>query len=199
MRGPREREGRGRKKGEIWVWVSLPFLVLRLLVGFEGFRTIRENCSLSIFLFFATEMESPSSTPNTPLVFLSSLFPSSNHPHPHPLTPTPNPRYDDIVAKMTPFLRGCGYQPKDLVFLPIAGLMGVNVMERVDPGVCGWYQGPALFEVLDKLEQLPRSSIAPFRMPIMDKYKGKGEERFLAFLGLFCLILYIFFVVMRFV
>jgi peptide chain release factor subunit 3 len=48
---------------------------------------------------------------------------------------------------MTPFLRTCGYQPKDFCFLPIAGLMGVNVNEKMGSSVCSWYDGPALFEV----------------------------------------------------
>ena len=31
-------------------------------------------------------------------------------------------RYDEIEGKLTPFLRGCGYNPKkDLLFIPISG------------------------------------------------------------------------------
>ena len=40
-----------------------------------------------------------------------------------------------------PFLKGCGYNPKkDLVFLPMSGLYGANVRDRVDPAKCSWYQ-----------------------------------------------------------
>ena len=37
--------------------------------------------------------------------------------------PAPAPcRYDEIEGKLTPFLRGCGYNPKkDLLFIPISG------------------------------------------------------------------------------
>lgn len=35
-------------------------------------------------------------------------------------------------------------------------------------------QGPALFELLDSIESQGRDSFAPFRMPIMDKYRCVG-------------------------
>ncbi len=41
---------------------------------------------------------------------------------------------------MTPFLRTCGYNPKkDLIFIPISGLYGVNMKEKVDKKLCSWY------------------------------------------------------------
>lgn len=49
-------------------------------------------------------------------------------------------RYDEIEGKLTPFLRGCGYNPKkDLLFIPLSGLMGLNMKERVPTEVCSWY------------------------------------------------------------
>lgn len=84
-------------------------------------------------------------------------------------------RYDEIEGKLSPFLRGCGYNPKkDLVYLPISGLMGHNMKERVPPAVCPWYSGESLFEVLDGIEPSNRDPYAAFRMPIMDRYKDMG-------------------------
>lgn len=41
-------------------------------------------------------------------------------------------RYEEIVTKLGPFLRGCGYNPKkDLEFLPISGLHGTNIKDPV--------------------------------------------------------------------
>lgn len=41
-------------------------------------------------------------------------------------------RYDEIVTKLGPFLRACGYNPKkDLEFLPISGLHGTNIKDPV--------------------------------------------------------------------
>ncbi|WIA14996.1 hypothetical protein OEZ85_001702 [Tetradesmus obliquus] len=84
-------------------------------------------------------------------------------------------RYDEIVKGLTPFLKTCGYNPKkDLTFIPISALYGHNVKERVTPDVCGWYDGPTLFETLDTVEVQQREPTAPFRMPIVDKYRDMG-------------------------
>lgn len=84
-------------------------------------------------------------------------------------------RYDEIEGKLTPFLRGCGYNPKkDVVFLPISGLFGSNMRQAVDPAKCPWYKGETLFEILDAIEPGNRDPYAPFRMPIMNKYKDMG-------------------------
>ena len=49
-------------------------------------------------------------------------------------------RYSEIKERLTPFLRGCGYNPKkDLVFLPISGLLGHNIQTPVDKSMCPWY------------------------------------------------------------
>ena len=49
-------------------------------------------------------------------------------------------RFDEIETKLTPFLRSCGYNPKkDLVYLPISGLFGHNMKDRVDKSKCDWY------------------------------------------------------------
>ena len=84
-------------------------------------------------------------------------------------------RYDEIETKLTPFLKGCGYNPKkDLIWIPLSGLMGHNMKEPVSKELCEWYTGPSLFQVLDAVETAQRDPLASFRMPIMDKYKDMG-------------------------
>lgn len=84
-------------------------------------------------------------------------------------------RYDDIVSKLTPFLRSCGYNPaKDFLFCPLAALSGGNVLSKPKPEVCDWWDGPTLFEALDSTEAPARDPMASFRMPVMDKYKDMG-------------------------
>lgn len=84
-------------------------------------------------------------------------------------------RYDEIENKLAPFLRSCGYNPKkDITYLPISGLLGHNMKERVGTDKCPWYNGQSLFEVLDSVATPPRDAFAPFRMPIMDRYKDMG-------------------------
>lgn len=84
-------------------------------------------------------------------------------------------RYDEIESKLTPFLRGCGYNPKkDLLYLPISGLMGLNMKSKVDTKLCPWYDGDSLFNVLDNIEAANRDPYAAFRMPVMDRYRDMG-------------------------
>ncbi|PKU75763.1 Elongation factor 1-alpha C [Dendrobium catenatum] len=84
-------------------------------------------------------------------------------------------RYDEIETKMIPFLKSSGYNArKDVHFLPISGLMGINMASRVDKKVCGWWDGPCLFQVLDSIEIPLRDPKGPIRMPIIDKYKDMG-------------------------
>ena len=84
-------------------------------------------------------------------------------------------RFDEIESKLAPFLRSCGYNPKkDIVYLPISGLMGLNMKARVPAERCPWYAGESLFEVLDGVEPAARDAFAPFRLPVMDRYKDMG-------------------------
>ncbi|KAJ1650974.1 translation termination factor GTPase eRF3 [Dispira simplex] len=84
-------------------------------------------------------------------------------------------RYDDIVQKLTPFLKGTGYNPKtDLEFLPVSGFTGANLKEPIDPKLCDWYKGPTLLDLLDNMKGVERKHTGPLRMPISEKYKDMG-------------------------
>ena len=55
-------------------------------------------------------------------------------------------RYDEIVSKLTPFLRSCGYNPKkDIIFLPMSGLLGQNIKDPAPTSACLWYKVGARF------------------------------------------------------
>ncbi|XP_024641755.1 eukaryotic peptide chain release factor GTP-binding subunit ERF3A isoform X2 [Medicago truncatula] len=84
-------------------------------------------------------------------------------------------RYDEIESKMIPFLKQSGYNvKKDVLFLPISGLIGANLKTRMDKSICPWWDGPCLFEALDSIEVPLRDPNGPFRMPILDKFKDMG-------------------------
>uniref|UniRef100_A0A061S9M0 G1 to S phase transition protein n=1 Tax=Tetraselmis sp. GSL018 TaxID=582737 RepID=A0A061S9M0_9CHLO len=84
-------------------------------------------------------------------------------------------RYDDVEKRLSPFLKQCGYNVKrDVKFVPISGLRGDNIKDRVDKSICPWYTGPSLFEILDEIEPLTRDPHGSFRMPVLDKYKDMG-------------------------
>ncbi|KAF9432207.1 translation termination factor GTPase eRF3 [Entomortierella beljakovae] len=84
-------------------------------------------------------------------------------------------RFDECVTKLTPFLKGSGYNMKnDVTFMPVSGYTGANIKARLDPKECDWYKGPSLLEYLDNLKIADRNLNAPLRMPISEKYKDMG-------------------------
>jgi peptide chain release factor subunit 3 len=84
-------------------------------------------------------------------------------------------RWDEIVSKVTPFLKQSGYNTaKHVQFVPISGLTGANVKDRLAPGVCSWYDGPSLLEMLDALSIPGREPDGPLRIPVLDKYTDRG-------------------------
>lgn len=85
-------------------------------------------------------------------------------------------RYDEIVAKIGPFLRQTGFASKDVHFMPISGFTGANLKDPLSPTVCPWYTGPSLLQFLDNLPSFDRRINLPFLMPISGKYRDMGTN-----------------------
>lgn len=85
-------------------------------------------------------------------------------------------RFDEIKEKLGPFLqKACGYDLQNNVkWVPISGLFGVNIKDRVDPRVCNWYEGEPLLTLFDHLPVPKRDRNGPIRIPILDKIKDQG-------------------------
>lgn len=84
-------------------------------------------------------------------------------------------RYDEIIDKLSPFLQGAGYNvKKDVIFLPISGLNGINIKTKLTTDVCPWYTGESLIGTLDALAPVTRNETGPLRIPVLDKYKDMG-------------------------
>ncbi|KAK4704284.1 peptide chain release factor subunit 3, partial [Phenoliferia sp. Uapishka_3] len=84
-------------------------------------------------------------------------------------------RYDEIVGKLSPFLKGTGYNLKtDVAFIPISGFTGANLKENVDKSVAPWVEGDSLLNYLDGMALLDRKNNAPLMMPISEKYADMG-------------------------
>ena len=60
-------------------------------------------------------------------------------------------------------------------FLPISGLQGANMKERLKPEVCPWYEGPSFFELLDALEPPDRDPKGPVRWEGGGRWGAGGE------------------------
>ena len=50
-------------------------------------------------------------------------------------------RFDEIVKGLTPFLKATGFIEENIVWIPISGMTGDNIMEPVDKKICDWYSG----------------------------------------------------------
>lgn len=84
-------------------------------------------------------------------------------------------RYDEIVEKLNVFLATAGYNvKKDIIYLPIAGLAGINIKDKLSSTVCNWYSGESLLGTLDALPPMQRNETGPLRIPILDKFKDMG-------------------------
>lgn len=84
-------------------------------------------------------------------------------------------RFEECTKKLTLFLRGLGYNPKeDLTFMPVSAQTTLGIKDRVPKDVCPWYDGPSLLEFLDGMQTLNRKLHAPFMMPVSAKYRDLG-------------------------
>ncbi|KDN46648.1 hypothetical protein K437DRAFT_235143 [Tilletiaria anomala UBC 951] len=83
-------------------------------------------------------------------------------------------RYDEIVGKLSPFLRSAGFAPKDVSYIPVSAFAGQNLKEPVPREVCSWYDGEPLLTFLDNLELGDRKISEPLKMPISEKYNDMG-------------------------
>ncbi|WFD31880.1 translation termination factor GTPase eRF3 [Malassezia sp. CBS 17886] len=83
-------------------------------------------------------------------------------------------RFDDICAKLTPFLRSAGFNPKtDMFFVPVSAYTGANLKEPAG-AVCPWYDGPPLLTYLDELALGDRKINDSLRLPVSEKYPDMG-------------------------
>ncbi|KAG8744427.1 translation termination factor GTPase eRF3 [Ceratobasidium sp. 414] len=90
-------------------------------------------------------------------------------------------RYNEIKDKLTPFLRGSGFNPKtDVNFIPVSAYTGANLKERAAGSVCSWYDpgwdrsGLPLLVLLDTMPMVDRKINGPVMMPVSEKYKDMG-------------------------
>ncbi|KAM0747560.1 hypothetical protein T439DRAFT_336500 [Meredithblackwellia eburnea MCA 4105] len=84
-------------------------------------------------------------------------------------------RYDEIVGKLSPFLKGTGYNLKtDVQFIPVSGFTGANLKDDVDRKVAPWVEGVSLLNFLDNMPIQDRKNNAPLLMPISEKYPDMG-------------------------
>ncbi|MHA2187814.1 MAG: translation elongation factor EF-1 subunit alpha, partial [Candidatus Thorarchaeota archaeon] len=82
-------------------------------------------------------------------------------------------RYNEVKDEVGGFLKGIGYKPKDIHFIPTSALSAANLKERTKD-ITPWYDGPCLLEALDEVTLPPKPTDKPLRVPINDVYSIKG-------------------------
>jgi elongation factor 1-alpha len=81
-------------------------------------------------------------------------------------------RYNEVKAGVGNLLKNIGFNVKNVDFVPVSAMKGDNIIEKSDK--TPWYDGPTLFEALDKLTVPEKPLDKPLRLPIQDAYKIKG-------------------------
>lgn len=81
-------------------------------------------------------------------------------------------RYNHIKAVISGFLKKIGYDPVKILFVPLSGWTGDNMLEKSEN--MNWYKGPTLIEALDTITPPKRPTEKPLRVPIQDVYKIGG-------------------------
>ncbi|XP_020903815.1 elongation factor 1-alpha [Exaiptasia diaphana] len=104
--------------------------------------------------------------------------------------PYSEPRFNEIKKEVSNFLKKTGYNPKAVIFVPISGWHGDNMIEPSTkmPWFKGWTveqvlekgkepkvsKGNTLLEALDTIIPPKRPTDKPLRLPLQDVYKIGG-------------------------
>jgi len=84
-------------------------------------------------------------------------------------------RYDEIQGIVEPFLLSIGFVKDRITFLPISGLLAVNLDKPAEePLLKKWYSGKCLVELLDEVKLPQRPINKPLRVSIYDHYKSSA-------------------------
>ncbi len=81
--------------------------------------------------------------------------------------------YEKVKNDVINLLKGIGYDVSKIPIIPASSYFGDNLVKKSEK--MSWYNGPTLFEALDKLEVPPKPVDKPLRLPIQDVYTITGH------------------------
>jgi len=81
-------------------------------------------------------------------------------------------RFEGVKKAVSALLKASGWKIDDVPFVPLASLMGDNVVKKSDK--MSWYSGPTLLEAINNLKVPQKPTELPLRMPIQDVYNITG-------------------------
>lgn len=93
-------------------------------------------------------------------------------------------RFEEIVKKLSIFLKSSGFKDSDVTFVPLSGWTGENLIVPNNPPL-PWYQkdgnssngvirGATLIDLIDRLKPPERPMSKPFRLCITDIFRATG-------------------------
>src|SRR3989344_7350523 len=81
-------------------------------------------------------------------------------------------RFEKVKTEITSLIKGVGYKPEKVQFVPAAAFLGDNIVKKSDK--MAWYTGPTVIEQIDKLESPQKPTELPLRLPLQDAYNITG-------------------------
>jgi elongation factor 1 alpha-like protein len=81
-------------------------------------------------------------------------------------------RFDEISKRMTAFLTEASFLDKRITYIPLAGLTGENVVQKVAHPAADWYTGETLLEALERVELPQRNLHKSLRLSVSDVFRG---------------------------
>lgn len=85
-------------------------------------------------------------------------------------------RFNQIQQEMTAFLTSANFSPKNVSYVPCAGLTGENIVTPVDASKAPWYKGPTLVQELDKAEPTKRAIEKPLRLTTSEVFSSSPNN-----------------------
>lgn len=83
-------------------------------------------------------------------------------------------RFNECKTKLMPYMKQVGWNPKELIWVPVSGMTGHNLKEKVSNSVCSWYNGESLLDTLENIQLPERLLTGSVKMPISEKHKEMG-------------------------
>ncbi|KAG2228809.1 hypothetical protein INT48_000082 [Thamnidium elegans] len=82
-------------------------------------------------------------------------------------------RFKEVQAKLGAYLVQVGFKKNNVVFVPLSGLTGENLVKKSEiPELTSWYKGTCLLDQIDKFSPPMRLLDRPLRMRVTDFFKG---------------------------
>jgi elongation factor 1-alpha len=81
-------------------------------------------------------------------------------------------RFKEVKDLTGQVLKGVGFDPEKVPFVPIASFPGINITKK--PEEMSWYEGPTILDAINGLTSPEKPTELPLRLPIQDVYEIKG-------------------------